>query len=118
MQIILLILKMNLLHSLRRLITMNRYVINKIVKFLGNPNIFVFGIAWMIVLVIIGTVAQRDIGLYQAQQLFFSNWVAWLGFMPVPSGSSLTFFIFRSSGPVSFGYSELENNNQQANIYT
>ena len=72
---------------------MNKVYNNKIIKFLGNPNIFVFGIAWMIVLVVIGTVAQRDIGLYQAQQIFFSSWIGWLGYIPYPSGRLLMFII-------------------------
>ena len=54
---------------------MNKIMINKIIRFLGNPNIFVFAIAWMILLVIVGTIAQRDMGLYQAQNLFFSSWL-------------------------------------------
>ena len=72
---------------------MNRLNLNKMIKFLGNPNIFVFSIAWMIVLVIIGTIAQRDIGLYQAQQIFFSSWLGWLGYIPYPSGRLLMFLI-------------------------
>ena len=40
---------------------MNNIKLNKIIKFLGNPNIFVFGIAWMIVLVVVGTIAQREV---------------------------------------------------------
>tara|TARA_Y100000814_G_C12321202_1_gene398343 strand:+ start:205 stop:1323 length:1119 start_codon:yes stop_codon:yes gene_type:complete len=73
---------------------MNKTNINKIVKFLGNPNIFVFGIAWMIILVVVGTLAQRDIGLYQAQQLYFSNWIGWFGFIPFPSGRLLMLIVF------------------------
>ena len=72
---------------------MNKLNLNKMIKFLGNPNIFVFGIAWMIVLVIVGTIAQRDMGLYQAQQIFFSSWVGWFGFIPYPSGRLLMFII-------------------------
>ena len=72
---------------------MNNIKLNKIIKFLGNPNIFVFGIAWMIVLVVIGTIAQRDIGLYQAQQIFFSSWIGWFGYLPYPSGRLLMFII-------------------------
>ena len=73
---------------------MNKISINKAIKFLGNPNIFVFAIAWMIILVVIGTLAQRDMGLYQAQQLFFSNWVVWLKFIPIPSARLLMLIIF------------------------
>ena len=81
---------------------MNNIKLNKIIKFLGNPNIFVFGIAWMIVLVVIGTIAQRDIGLYQAQQIFFSSWIGWFGYLPYPSGRLLMFIISFNLNGVHF----------------
>jgi len=73
---------------------MNKIKNKNILKFLSNPNIFVFAIAWMIILVVWGTIAQRDLGLYQAQQLFFSNWIGWLGFIPFPSGRLLMLLMF------------------------
>ena len=82
-----------LLDSHHPLNIMNKILINRIIKFLSSPKIFVFGIAWMIVLVIIGTLAQRNIGLYQAQQIFFSSWIAWIKFIPIPSGRLLMLII-------------------------
>ena len=61
--------------------------IQETIKFLGSPKIFVFAIAWMIVLVIIGTYDQKTIGLYQAQQKYFFSWGTTIfGFIPIPSG--------------------------------
>ena len=57
-----------------------------IIKKLSNPKIFVFTIIWMMILVFIGTIAQKDMGLYYAQQKYFSNWIYWLGFIPLPGG--------------------------------
>ncbi|MBC8312068.1 MAG: cytochrome c biogenesis protein ResB [Candidatus Marinimicrobia bacterium] len=57
-----------------------------IIRKLGNPKIFVFTIMWMMILVFVGTIAQRDMGLYYAQQKYFSNWLAWFGPIPVPGG--------------------------------
>lgn len=34
---------------------------------------------------ILGTIAQKDIGLYQAQIKYFSSWFFWLGPLPLPS---------------------------------
>ena len=53
---------------------------NSIIKFLGSPNIFVFAIAWMIVLVVVGTLDQSNIGLYLSKEKYFfrklgSEWV-------------------------------------------
>tara|TARA_Y100001970_G_C14135733_1_gene804150 strand:+ start:81 stop:1208 length:1128 start_codon:yes stop_codon:yes gene_type:complete len=73
---------------------MNKYKINQIIKFLGNPTIFVFSVAWMIVLVVVGTIVQKDIGLYQAQEIYFSSWFAWIKFLPIPSGRLLMLLVF------------------------
>jgi len=43
------------------------------------------------VLVVLGTLAQRDLGLYEAQHRYFSCWVTWLGFIPTPGGRTLLF---------------------------
>lgn len=61
-------------------------MIIKFIKKLSSPKIFVFTIMWMMILVFIGTIAQRDMGLYYAQQKYFSNWLAWLGPFPTPGG--------------------------------
>ena len=46
------------------------------------------------VLLVIGTVAQKDIGLYQAEQIYFSSWFFWFGFVPLPGGLSTLLIIF------------------------
>ena len=46
--------------------------INKnIIKNIGSPKFFVFVIMWLIVLVFVGTIAQRDSGLYLVQKEYF-----------------------------------------------
>ena len=45
---------------------------NKIIKIVSSPQIFVYTIIWLMVLVVLGTLAQRDIGLYASQQKYFS----------------------------------------------
>ena len=66
----------------------------KIFKLLSNPKLFVATIIWMMVLVFIGTVAQKDIGLYLAQQKYFSNWITWFWFLPMPGGRLVMLFMF------------------------
>ena len=44
------------------------------------------GVIWLMFLVVIGTLAQRDQGLYIAQQKYFSSWFTWFSIFPVPSG--------------------------------
>ena len=69
------------------------------IKFLANPRIFVFTIIWMMVLVFIGTIAQRDIGLYLAQQKYFSSLLLWLEIggvqvLPLPGGLLTMIILF------------------------
>ena len=61
------------------------------IKFISNPRIFVITIIWLMFLVVIGTIAQRDIGLFQAQKKYFTSLLLWLeigGFniLPLPGG--------------------------------
>lgn len=57
-----------------------------VVRALTSPDIMFFSTIWLMVLVVLGTVAQKYIGLYQAQRLFFSSWLLWSGFIPLPGG--------------------------------
>lgn len=53
-------------------------------KALASPSVVFFTLPWLMVLLVLGTVAQRDLGLYDAQKLFFSSWILWLGPVPLP----------------------------------
>ena len=58
-----------------------------IIKILRNPKIFSVTIMWLMILVVLGTLAQRDMGLFAAQQRYFSSYIIWLfGFVPAPGG--------------------------------
>ena len=66
------------------------------IKFISNPRIFVITIIWLMFLVVIGTIAQRDIGLFQAQKKYFTSLLLWLeigGFniLPLPGCKSKNF---------------------------
>ena len=79
--------------------------IKDIINFLKQPKIFVFAIIWMMMLVVLGTLAQKDMGLYAAQNRYFSAWITWFWFIPMPSGRltliiiliNLSFFFFKKS---------------------
>ena len=60
--------------------------IKSIAKIVGSPKIFVYVVIWLMFLVVVGTLAQREQGLYLAQQKYFSSWFTWLSFIPIPSG--------------------------------
>ena len=65
-----------------------------IYKIIGSPKIFVYAVIWLIFLVVIGTLAQRDQGLYLAQQKYFSSWFTYFGFIPIPSGRFIMTLMF------------------------
>ncbi len=60
--------------------------IKKSVMFLASPRAVFYTLIWLMVLLFVGTVAQKYIGLYAAQNLFFSSFVVWFGIVPLPGG--------------------------------
>lgn len=51
---------------------------------LAHPRILFFSLPYLMIVLAIGTVAQKYIGLYTAQKIFFSGLILWLGFIPLP----------------------------------
>ncbi|MCM2322660.1 MAG: cytochrome c biogenesis protein CcsA [Oligoflexia bacterium] len=68
--------------------------VRKPLLFLARTDIFSFAIFWLMCLVVAGTLAQRSIGLYRAQELFFSSFVYWVGYVPLPGGYTTMGVIF------------------------
>lgn len=68
--------------------------VKKIALRLTRPDIVFFALGWLIIILIAGTIAQKYIGLYQAQNLFFSSLILWLGFIPLPGGAMVMAVIF------------------------
>jgi cytochrome c biogenesis protein ResB len=69
----------------------------KYLLFLGRTEVFFFALLWLMVLLVIGTIAQKDIGLYWAQQIYFSSFFFMSGgFLPMPAGYSVMMVIFVS----------------------
>ena len=61
-------------------------VLHRCCKALANPRFFCVLLAWLMVLLVAGTVAQRYIGLYQAWQKYFASFVFFEGVVPLPGG--------------------------------
>ena len=60
---------------------------NTLTKLISSPKIFSYTVLWMIILVFFGTLAQKDIGLYESQMRYFSSYFFLLGgFIPLPGG--------------------------------
>lgn len=59
-----------------------------IARLLASPKLATWVLAWLMVLLVLGTLAQANMGLYQAQQLYFSSFVLWIGPIPTPGGAT------------------------------
>jgi hypothetical protein len=57
----------------------------KALAFLTSPKVVFYSLPPLMLLLILGTIAQRYIGLYEAEKLFFQSWILWIGPVPVPS---------------------------------
>lgn len=57
-----------------------------ILKRLSDPAILFYLLPWLMILLTAGTVAQKDMGIFEAQKIFFSSWVIWFGPIPLPGG--------------------------------
>ena len=58
----------------------------EIIRLLSSPKLFVYSLIWLMVLVVVGTVSQRDIGLYASQQRYFSSYFFFFGPIPLVGG--------------------------------
>ncbi len=53
---------------------------------LGRPDILFWTLPYLMILIFIGTIAQKDMGLYEAQKTFFSSFIFFWHGIPFPSG--------------------------------
>ena len=73
------------------------------IKILKTPKVFVFTMIWMMILVVLGTLAQKEMGLFAVQEKYFSSWFFWIWYLPMPGGrltmiimlTNLSFFFFQ-----------------------
>lgn len=57
---------------------------NKLVRWLSGPAPVTYTLPWLMLLLVIGTISQRYIGLYESERIFFHSWLVWLGPIPFP----------------------------------
>jgi hypothetical protein len=67
---------------------------NSLIKFISSPKIFFYACVWLIILLTIGTVIQKDIGLFRAQETYFSAWFISYKFIYLPAGRFTLTVIF------------------------
>lgn len=62
--------------------------------FLSKPDILFYGLPWLMFLVVMGTISQKELGIYDATHKYFSSIILWLGPVPTPGGLTTIGFIF------------------------
>lgn len=63
--------------------------LKKLADRLAGPTLMFWILPFMMILLVIGTIAQKEIGLYAAQREFFGSFVVFLGPIPFPAGLTL-----------------------------
>ncbi len=70
--------------------------IKKIGTFLAGGSILFYTLPWLMILTVLGTISQKDIGIYDAINQYFHSVIAWLGPIPTPGGLIILSLIFIS----------------------
>ena len=58
--------------------------VKKLAHWLARPVLLHWLLPYLMALIIAGTIAQKYLGLYDSQRLFFSSFIFWEGFLPLP----------------------------------
>ncbi len=61
---------------------------------LARPDILFWTMPFMMVLLVVGTIAQKEQGLFLAHEIYFASFIVWLGFVPFPGGYTLMTVFF------------------------
>jgi hypothetical protein len=63
--------------------------VNAAIRFLSQPAIPFIILPALMLLLVVGTIAQAEMGLYAAQEKFFASFIFWAGPIPLPGGYTL-----------------------------
>lgn len=53
---------------------------------MASPAVLFYALPWLMVLLTLGTIMQKELGLYAAQKIYFASWILWFGPLPLPGG--------------------------------
>ena len=79
-----------------RPVTPLKGLLRKIALFFAKPDILFYTLPWLMFLIVMGTVTQKELGLYDASAKYFSSLILWIGPIPTPGGVATIAFIFIS----------------------
>lgn len=75
--------------------------ITDLCRWLARPVLLFYALPWLMVLLAAGTLAQAEIGLYDAHREYFTTWILWWGPLPLP-GTYLTLTLITASLSAKF----------------
>jgi hypothetical protein len=61
---------------------------------LQHPQIVFYALLYFMALMVVGTIAQKYIGLFPATKEFFNSFIVWYGVLPLPAGASILTLLF------------------------
>ncbi len=70
-----------------------RSAVSSCLHWLAGPRVVFYALPWLLVLLTLGTLSQRYIGLYHSEKLFFGSFILWLGFVPLPGAYATLCFL-------------------------
>ena len=66
----------------------------KLAATIAKPDIIFYCLPWLMVLIVLGTVTQKYVGLYAATEKYINSFIWWLGPFPLPGGLLVIGIIF------------------------
>lgn len=70
--------------------------LKRLCHWLAKPALLHWIMPYLMALVVAGTIAQKYIGLYDSQKMFFSSIIFWIGLVPAPGGRTVTALLLLS----------------------
>lgn len=80
--------------------------IRKIARNFASPSIVFWTLPWLIVLLFLGTIAQKHMGIYDVTKIYFSSLIFWIGPIPTPGGLTTIGVLFTALSIKFFAYSK------------
>ncbi len=68
--------------------------VKKVIFWISTPKIFFYSLFYLVAILVAGTLTQSELGIYEAQERYFSAWVTWcFDAVPVPGGRTILVLI-------------------------
>jgi|GEM_PF-144942 len=71
-----------------------RNIGNQWINWMSSPKLVFWALPYLMFILVIGTLAQKWIGLHAALDIYFYSWVLWIGVVPLPGGLPVMAVIF------------------------